>query len=338
MRRDNVYIIAEAGVNHNGDMELAKKLVEKAKWAGANAVKFQLFKSENMTSSSAVKADYQRKTTGEMESQLQMLKKLEIGFTEHKILKNYCEEVGIDFLTSPFDIESIKELSDLGIELIKIPSGEITNLPYLRAVAETNKKVILSTGMSDMGEVKRAVEVLENSCEEIIVLHCNTEYPTPMEDVNLSAMLTLKEELNKEVGYSDHTLGIEVPIAAVSLGARVIEKHFTLDKSMIGPDHKASLEPTELKNMIQCIRNIEMAMGNGLKVTSKSELKNKGIARKSIVAAENIEAGEIFTEKNITCKRPGNGISPMEWDKVIGTKAKRNFKSDELIEFYRRGY
>jgi len=332
MRRDRVYIIAEAGVNHNGDVELAKKLVDKAKWAGSDAVKFQLFKSENMTSRSAIKADYQRKTTGEMESQLHMLKKLEIGFIEHKILKDYCEEVGIDFLTSPFDIESIKELCDLKIELIKIPSSEITNLPYLEKVAETKKKVILSTGMSDMSEVKRAIEVLESGCKEIIVLHCNTEYPTPMEDVNLMAMVTLKNELNKEVGYSDHTLGIEVPIAAVTLGAKVIEKHFTLDKSMIGPDHKASLEPAELRNMIQCIRNIEIALGSGIKVPSKSELKNKGIARKSIVAVEDIKAGEIFTEKNITCKRPGNGISPMVWNEIIGTKSKIDFKSDELIE------
>ncbi len=332
MSMDKVYIIAEAGVNHNGDMELAKKLVDKAKWAGADAVKFQLFKSENMTSSSAVKANYQRKTTGEMESQLQMLKKLEIGYDEHRILMEYCVELGIDFLTSPFDIESIKELCDLGIELIKIPSGEITNLPYLKKVAETKKKVILSTGMSDMDEVKRTIEVLESGCEEIIVLHCNTEYPTPMEDVNLLAMLTLKNELNKEVGYSDHTLGIEVPIAAVALGARVIEKHFTLDKNMTGPDHKASLEPGELKKMIQSIRNIELAMGSGTKIPSKSELKNKSIARKSIVVAVDVKEGELFTENNITCKRPGNGISPMEWDKIIGTKAKRDFKSDELIE------
>ncbi|WBW95440.1 N-acetylneuraminate synthase [Oceanirhabdus sp. W0125-5] len=332
MSKDRVYIIAEAGVNHNGNIELAKKLVDKAKWAGADAVKFQLFKSEKMTSSSAEKADYQRKTTGEVESQLQMLKKLEIGYSEHRILMDYCEEVGIDFLTSPFDLESIKELCELGLELIKIPSPEITNLPYLRKVAETNKKVILSTGMSDMDEVKSAIEVLESGCKEIILLHCNTEYPTPMEDVNLLAMVTLKEELKKEVGYSDHTLGIEVPIAAVALGAKVIEKHFTLDKGMTGPDHKASLEPEELKQMIQSIRNIEMAMGNGIKKPSKSELKNKEIARKSIVADVDIKEGEIFTEENITCKRPGSGISPMEWDKVIGTKAKRTFMSDELIE------
>lgn len=236
MVNDRVYIIAEAGVNHNGNMNLAKRLVDEAKWAGADAVKFQLFKSEKMTSIAAVKADYQKRTTGERETQLQMLKKLEIGFNEHRILMDYCEEVGIDFLTSPFDIESIEELCELGIDTIKIPSPEITNLPYLRKIAETEKKVILSTGMCDMEEVRGAVQVLESGCTEIILLHCNTEYPTPMEDVNLLGMVTLKNQLNKEVGYSDHTPGIEVPIAAVALGAKVIEKHFTLDKSMEGPE------------------------------------------------------------------------------------------------------
>ena len=327
------FIIAEAGVNHNGSLEVAKKLIDAAVEAKVDAVKFQTFKTENLVCKNAIKAEYQEKTTSKNESQFQMLKKLELDIETHKILMAYCKEKKIMFLSAAFDLESIDVLNNLGIEIFKIPSGEITNYPYLRKIGTLRKKVILSTGMSYIEEIRDAIKVLkENGTTDIIVLHCNTEYPTPMEDVNLNAINTIKEMLNVKVGYSDHTIGIEVSIAAVAMGAKVIEKHFTLDKNMEGPDHKASLEPNELKNMVNAIRNIEKAMGNGVKVPSKSEIKNLNIARKSIVAKKLIKKGEKFTEDNLTCKRPANGISPMRWEEVIGEVASKDFQEDEMIE------
>lgn len=326
------FIIAEAGVNHNGDIGIAKKMIDAASAAGADAVKFQTFKTERIVSINAPKAEYQIENTNIIESQYQMLKKLEIDKETHLELMEYCEKKNILFLSTPFDIESVKMLAELGIEIIKIPSGEITNLPYLREVAKQKKKVILSTGMSNMQEVKEVVQILrQNGTEDITVLHCNTQYPTPMEDVNLKAMISMKDELGLPVGYSDHTQGIEVPIAAVAMGAAVIEKHFTLDRAMEGPDHKASLEPDELTAMVKAIRNIEKALGNGVKTLSKSEKDNLAIARKSIVAACKIEKGELFTEKNLTVKRPGNGISPMKWDEMIGKTADKTYDVDEMI-------
>ena len=330
----NVFIIAEAGVNHNGSLKLAKKLVDKAKEAGVDAVKFQTFKVENLVSKSAKKAKYQVENMGSDESQYEMIKKLELGFDEFKELKNYCDKKEIMFLSTPFDDESIEFLNNLGVEIFKIPSGEITNLPYLRKIGLLKKKVILSTGMSDLGEVEYALDILMKAGtkkENITILHANTEYPTPMEDVNLKAMQTIACAFGVKVGYSDHTLGIEVPIAAVAMGASVIEKHFTLDKNMVGPDHKASLEPYELETMVKAIRNIEKALGDGIKKPSKSESKNIEIARKSIVAKRDIKKGEKFTEENLTIKRPGNGISPMRWDEILGQIASRDYKEDELI-------
>lgn len=335
MELNSVFVIAEAGVNHNGCLDLAYKLVDVAVEAGADAVKFQTFKAKKVISRYAEKAEYQKATTDATESQLEMVKKLELNREAHEKLMAYCREKGIEFLSTPFDLESIDLLIELGIKTLKIPSGEITNLPYLRKVGALGKKVIMSTGMATLEEVRMALEVLLNGGaqkENITILHCNTEYPTPFEDVNLRAMLTMKDKLGVRVGYSDHTLGIEVSVAAVALGAEVIEKHFTLDKTSEGPDHKASLEPDELKAMIRSIRNIERAMGSGVKHPSLSELKNIMIARKSIIAAKDIRKGEIFSEKNITVKRPGDGISPMEWDGVIGQVAMRNFKEDELIK------
>lgn len=329
---DRIFIIAEAGVNHNGDRDLAKKLIEEAARAGADAVKFQTYRTENLVCRNAKKAEYQTRTTEESESQFAMLKKLELTEDVHKELIDHCKQCGIQFMTTPFDEESLRFVMDLGIEPLKISSGEVTNYPFLKKVGATGKPVILSTGMSTLQEVQEAVRVLQqNGSGKVTVLHCNTEYPTPVEDVNLKAMQTLKETLGTDIGYSDHTLGIEVPIAAAALGAVVIEKHFTLDKNMEGPDHRASLEPEELKAMVQAIRNIEKALGNGEKVPSASEKKNIAIARKSIVAARDIAAGEIFTEENLTTKRPGSGISPMEWEKVLGQQAVRDFKEDELI-------
>lgn len=328
-----IFIIAEAGVNHNGSMEIAKKLVDQAALAGADAVKFQTFKAENLVCKNAKKADYQIETTGEEESQLAMLKKLELTRDMHKQLMAYCDKKNIMFLSTPFDIESLNYLVQCNVGLIKIPSGEITNYPYLKAVGQTGKKVIISSGMSTLQEVKDAVKVLrDNGSVEVTVLHCNTEYPTPYVDVNLKAMFTLEEELGVAVGYSDHTQGIEIPIAAAALGASVIEKHFTLDKNMEGPDHKASLEPDELAAMVKAIRNIELALGDGRKEPSESEKKNIAIVRKSIVARCDIKEGEIFTEENLTAKRPGTGISPMHWNQVLNQRAKRNFYEDELIE------
>ena len=335
MIENKTFIIAESGVNHNGNIEIAKKMIEVAKECGADAIKFQTFKAEKVISRYAPKAEYQKQTTGETDSQLEMVKKLELSFDDFVALKEYCDELNIMFLSTPFDFESIDFLNDLGLEIFKIPSGEITNLPYLEKIGKLGKKVILSTGMADLGEIEDALDILI-SCgtkkENITVLHCNTEYPTPYEDVNLLAMLTIKEAFKVKVGYSDHTLGIEIPIAAVALGASVIEKHFTLDKNMEGPDHKASLEPHELKAMIDAIVNIEKALGNGMKKPSKSELKNKDIVRKSIVAKREIKKGEIFTEDNITVKRPGTGISPMRWYEVLGKVAPKDYKEDELIK------
>lgn len=330
-----IFIIAEAGVNHNGDINLALQLVEAASNAGADAIKFQIFNAAKLVTKSAAKAEYQKKQTGKDESQFEMIRKLELSREEHKELQRYCENKNIHFLSSPFDEESAQFLNVLGLRIFKIPSGEITNLPYLKRIGELNKKIILSTGMANLSEVESAINVLVNSGTaraNITLLHCNTEYPTPFIDVNLNAMLTLKDAFKLPVGYSDHTIGIEIPIAAAALGATVIEKHFTLDKSMKGPDHKASLNPLELKTMVQSIRNIEVALGSGIKQPSNSELKNITAARKSIVANKAIKKGEVFTEKNITVKRPGMGLSPMHWDKVIGRKAVKDFKEDDLIK------
>jgi N,N'-diacetyllegionaminate synthase len=327
-------IIAEAGVNHNGDINLAKKLIDVAAKAGVDYVKFQTFKADKLVNKSAKKASYQKNNTGNNDSQYEMLKKLELTHKNHHLLIDYCQQKHIKFLSTAFDFDSIEFLKDK-IDFYKIPSGEITNLPYLEKVAKLNLDIVMSTGMATMKEVKDALTILVNngiSKDRITILHCNTEYPTPMEDVNLNAMLSIKKKLGVKIGYSDHTLGIEVPIAAVALGATVIEKHFTLDKTMEGPDHKASLEPNELIAMVKGIRNIEKAMGNGVKTPSKSEQKNMAIARKSIVASGNIKKGEQLTEQNTTVKRPGNGISPMKWHEVIGTIAIRDFKEDELIE------
>jgi len=330
----SVFIIAEAGVNHNGSVDLARKLIDVASTSGADAVKFQTFKAETLVAKNTQKADYQKQTTDESESQFDMIKKLELDVDTHKELIDYCQEKNIMFLSTPFDHESIDLLSDLGLQTFKIPSGEITNLPYLRHIGSLEKKVILSTGMSNLEEVGDALNILINAGtpkDNITVLHANTMYPTPMEDVNLNAMLTIQKEFGVDVGYSDHTLGIEVDIATVAMGASCIEKHFTLDKTMDGPDHKASLEPEELKAMVGAIRNIEKAMGNGEKKPSLSESVNIGVVRKSIVASQNINKGEVLTEKNIAVKRPGNGISPMKWDSVIGSIATKNYNTDDLI-------
>lgn len=327
------FIIAEAGVNHNGRLDIALKLVDIAVEAGANAIKFQTFQANKVISKFAPKATYQEKNIGSSESQLEMAKKLELSFENFIALQNYCDKQGIMFLSTPFDYDSIDFLASLDLPIFKIPSGEITNLPYLIKIANIKKPVIMSTGMSSLDEVRVALNVLRNNgAGPITLLHCNTQYPTPFKDANLKAMLTLKENLGTAVGYSDHTLGIEAPIAAVALGASIIEKHFTLDKSMKGPDHKASLDPLELKAMVAAIRNIEIALGDGIKQPSKSEIANIKVARKSIVAKRNIVKGEQFTEDNITVKRPGNGISPMKWYEVIGMSAKRDFLEDELIE------
>ena len=329
-------IIAEAGVNHNGDIAKAKALIDKGAEAGVDYVKFQTFKASNLVTKQAKRAAYQDKNTQDNDSQYEMLKKLELSETVHQELIDYCTKKGVQFLSTGFDFESLEFLAGLGITIAKVPSGEITNLPYLRKVATLFPEVILSTGMANITEIKDAVKVLTDngvSKDKITVLHCNTEYPTPMEDVNLKAMLHIQRELGVPVGYSDHTLGIEVPIAAVALGATVIEKHFTLDKTLPGPDHKASLEPEELKAMVMAIRSIEKAIGgSGLKEVSKSEAKNKAIARKSIVATKTIKKGDMFSAENLTVKRPGTGISPMQWDEVIGKTAKKDFEEDDLIE------
>ena len=337
MSYNKTYIIAEAGVNHNGSLEFAKKMIDSAVTAGADAVKFQTFKAEKVVSRYAPKAEYQKKTTTADESQLEMIKKLELDEVAHKELLACCRTRNIQFLSTPFDLESIDLLNKLGLEIFKIPSGEITNLPYLRKIGALKKEIIMSTGMSDLGEIENALDVLAGAgmkLKNITILHCNTEYPTSMQDVNLKAMQTIKAAFpGIRVGYSDHTEGIEVPIAAVAMGATIIEKHFTLDKNMEGPDHKASLEPDELTAMVKAIRNIEKVLGTGIKKPSPSELKNKPIARKSIVAARNIRKGESFTEENLTVKRPGTGISPMRWDEVIGQRASKDYQQDELISW-----
>lgn len=330
-------VIAEAGVNHNGDMVLAKKLVDAAAEAGADYVKFQTFKAGKLVSRSVKMADYQVKNIGNTanNSQYDMLKKLELTYDQHTILNDYCKQKQIRFLSTAFDEESIDFLNSLDMDLFKVPSGEITNLPYLEKIAGTAKKVVMSTGMTTLTEIGDALSVFLKAGvhkKAITILHCNTEYPTPFEDVNLNAMNTIKKEFGTEVGYSDHTLGIEIPVAAVALGASVIEKHFTLNRNMEGPDHKASIEPGELKQMISSIRNVERAMGSADKKVSPSESKNIAAARKSIVAKTAIKKGDVFSETNITTKRPGNGISPMKWHEVIGHKAPRNFIADELIE------
>ena len=328
----SVLIIAEAGVNHNGSKELAKQMVLEAKKAGVDYVKFQTFVPENLVSKNAAKAEYQKETTGADESQLQMLKSLALTEEDFVELKDYCNEVGVGFISTPFDLDSLDFLETLDMDFWKVPSGEITNLPYLEAIAKTGRKVIMSTGMCEVEEIQQAVEVLEkNGTKDIVLLHCNTQYPTPFEDVNLSAMKHIAEVTGKEVGYSDHTIGIEVPTAAVALGATVIEKHFTLDKNMEGPDHRASLEPDELAAMVSAIRNIERSIGDGNKRRSASETANCAVARKSIVAKCDIKAGETFTADNLTVKRPGTGISPMKWYEVIGKKAERDYCADEVI-------
>lgn len=328
----HVLIIAEAGVNHNGDINLAKKLVDAAVEAGADVVKFQTFKAEKLASRIASKAEYQLKTTDVEETQVQMLKKLELTHDMHIELIEYCKDMGIKFLSTPFDLDSIRELEEFGMDIWKIPSGEITNYPYLVELARTSKPIIMSTGMSNLEEIRMALNVLkENGAGSISILHCNTQYPTPFEDVNLSAIKTMRKEFGLEVGYSDHTQGIEVPIAAVAIGATIIEKHFTLDRNMEGPDHKASLEPDELKRMVSSIRNVENALGDGKKILSKSESTNIDIARKSIVASRTIKKGDVFSEQNITTKRPGNGMSPMLWNEVLGKIAPRDFEIDEMI-------
>lgn len=333
------FIIAEAGVNHNGDITLAKKLIEVAKEAGADAVKFQTFRADQLVTKSAVKAKYQVENTGTDESQAEMLRALELTPEAHREIVAHCERVGILFMSTPFDLESVDLLAGLGMSVWKIPSGEITNLPLLRKIGglggELQKRVIMSTGMATLEEVGAALQVLVRagtSKDRIVVLHCHTNYPTAMDDVNLRAMLTMREELGVKVGYSDHTRGIEVPIAAVALGASVIEKHFTLDRNMPGPDHKASLEPQEFKAMVAAIRNIEKALGDGRKQPTPREAAIAPIARKSIVASRNIAAGEVFSAENLTTKRPGAGLSPMQWDQVLGQRARRDFLQNALIE------
>ena len=337
MRNNNyekTLIIAEAGVNHNGSLELAYKLIDAASEADADVVKFQTFKAENLVTQSAAKAEYQLGTTDSKETQFEMIKKLELTHEMHLQLISRCKEKGIRFSSTGFDTSSVDLLIELGVDFLKIPSGEITNLPYLRHVGSKELPIILSTGMCTILEVKNALEILEIAGakkSDITVLHCNTQYPTPMEDVNLRAMFSIEKELGVSVGYSDHTLGIEVPIAAVAMGATVIEKHFTLDRTMEGPDHSASLEPYELKQMVYFIRNIEKAMGDGQKQPSKSEEANIGVVRKSIVATKYIKAREKFTEENLAVKRPGTGISPMRWDELLGLEASKDFQADELI-------
>ena len=333
MEHKSTFIIAEAGVNHNGSFELAKKLIDKAVWAGADCIKFQTFNTKNLVSAQAQKAEYQKKTTDINESQLDMLKKLELSHDQFRDLQTYCNEKGIMFLSTPFDLESIDFLAELGVKSWKIPSGEISNYPFLKAIGKRKESVIMSTGMCTLEEVKVAVQVLNTfGTTDITLLHCTTEYPAPYDSVNLKAMLTLQKEFGCKVGYSDHTNGIEIPVAAVAMGASVIEKHFTLDKNMDGPDHKASLNPTELKQMVQAIRNVEVALGDGVKQPSEAEKKNIAIARKSIVAKCNIKKGEKFSQENLTTKRPGNGVSPMLWDNIMGMEAVRDFSGDELIE------
>lgn len=329
-----VFIIAEAGVNHNGKLSIAKRMIDVAKDAGADAIKFQSFKTENIITRYAPKAGYQKNRSNKNESQFSMLKKLELSQDIYNSLYNYCRRKNIVFLSSPFDIESVDFLDKLGLKILKIPSGEITNFPYLKKIGSLKKQIIISTGMADLREIKNTLDIIIKAGtpkNNVTILHCNTEYPTPAKNANLLAMLKIRDSLRIKIGYSDHTEGNEVSIAAVALGARVIEKHFTLNKNMPGPDHKASLEPHELKTMIRSIRNIEKALGKKSKKPSLAEIRNKTTVRKSIVAAQNIKKGEIFSKKNITTKRPAKGISPMCWNDVIGKVAKKHLKKDELI-------
>lgn len=327
-----IYIIAEAGVNHNGNIDIAKQMIQVAKEAGADAIKFQTFISENVASKYAEKAEYQKQNTNCDDNQLEMIKKLELSFESFATLKEYCDIEQIEFLSTAFDFESINFLKKLDLSRWKIPSGEITNLPYLIEIAKIAKPILLSTGMSTIEEIEAAIEVLrKQGANDITVLHCTTEYPAPLNDVNLLAMRNMRERLGTPIGYSDHTQGIEIATAAAALGAVVIEKHFTLDRNMEGPDHKASLEPNELKAMVKAIRNIEIALGSDVKTVMPSEYNNRDIARKSIVAKINISKGDIFTADNLTVKRPGNGMSPMEWYNLIGKIAIRDFKEDEMI-------
>ncbi len=331
---NNVFIIAEAGVNHNGSLDLAKQLVDVAVDCGVNAVKFQTFKASALVTKQAKQADYQIENTGKQESQFEMLQRLELSEQDHNDLITYCHQKNIEFMSTPFDLQSIHFLNTLGVKRFKIPSGEITNYPYLKMIGGFNKEIVLSTGMANIGEVEAALNVLiesGTSRKQITILHATTDYPTQMQEVNLKAMQTLAQAFKVNVGYSDHTLGIEVPTAAVALGATMIEKHFTLDKNMEGPDHKASLEPDELMAMVKAIRNIEVALGNGIKRPTVSELKNIPIARKSLVAACDIKKGERFTEQNLTIKRPGMGISPMRWNEFVGQKALKDYTIDSLI-------
>jgi len=334
LKNPHTLIIAEAGVNHNGSMKLAKKLVDVAVKAGADYVKFQTFKAETLVTQNADKAEYQKGLTNEDETQFEMIKKLELDRKAHVDLIDYCKTKDIQFVSTAFDHDSIELLTELDIPLFKIPSGEITNLPYLRHIGGMGKPIIMSTGMSTLDEIRDALNILIESGaekEKITILHCNTEYPTPIGDVNLKAMLTIRNEFGVKVGYSDHTLGIEIPIAAVAMGATIIEKHFTIDRTLPGPDHIASLEPDELKAMVIAIRKTERAMGSGIKEPSSSENKNMEIARKSIVAKKSIKKGEKFTTRNITVKRPGTGISPMNWDALLGQNSNKNFNIDDLI-------
>ncbi len=329
-----IFIIAEAGVNHNGDVKIAKKMIDTACLAGADAIKFQTFRTENMVVRKGMKADYQKVETNSEQTQFEMLKKLELTKYEFVELKNYCEKKDIVFLSTPFDHDSIDLLFELGVETFKIASGEITNLLYLQHIGRLDKNIILSTGMSSIDEVNDAINIIVKAGtakEKITILQANTEYPTPYEDVNLLAMKTMAEEFGVKTGYSDHTPGIEIAIAAAAMGASIIEKHFTLDRTMSGPDHKASLEPDELKQMVLSIRNVESSIGDGIKRPSKSEMKNIDAARKSIVAKIPIKKGEIFSENNICIKRPGTGISPMNWENIIGAKAQNDYKEDDLI-------
>ena len=331
----SVFIIAEAGVNHNGSISIAKKLIDMAVKAGADAVKFQTFKAENLVTMNAKKANYQKKNDKRNESQFDMLKKLELSPLMHKVLLSYCKKKNILFLSSPFDLQSIDFLNNLGLKIFKIPSGEITNFPYLKKIGRLKKKIILSTGMSNMSEIKKALKVLVKSGtkkKNITVLHANTEYPTPLSDVNLRSMLSIGKKLNVNFGYSDHTLGFEVSVAAVALGAKCIEKHFTLNSNLRGPDHRASLEPKDLIKMINAIRNIEIALGSRVKRPSKSEIANIKIVRKSLVASQDIKKGEIFTEQNLTAKRPGNGLSPFKITKFLGKRSLKNYKKDQQIK------
>jgi N,N'-diacetyllegionaminate synthase len=326
-------IIAEAGVNHNGNLLIAKQLVRAAKDAGADCIKFQTFKAETLVTQHAVKASYQKKQGQVQENQFTMLKQLELSYDEFINISDYCKEQGIMFLSTPFDMESIAFLNTLDMPFWKIPSGEITNYPYLVSIAQTHKPIVLSTGMSTLDEVRDALNILKtHGATAITLLHCTTEYPAPYDEVNLTAMLTLQHEFHLPTGYSDHTRGIEIPLAAVALGAAIVEKHFTLDRNMKGPDHIASIEPGELKEMIRAIRNIEIAMGDGQKKPSASEIPNIAIVRKSIVAKLDIREGTVFTSDNVTVKRPGNGLSPMQWNEIIGKTAKRNYEKDECIE------